>query len=173
MDALLYDCMRERLVEVAQKRGVELRQTYCREGKKALRKQGGYSHAQQYKRVRKETCILKTYLGRVARDIERKAWTIDDESRNLLGLAYRLLAQVKRDKKKLYLVHEPDVECISKGKIHKRYGFGCKVGIATTARKNWAVGPVAFHENMYDGHTLRQTIDQVERITGATPVQAG
>jgi len=170
-DARLFDRCRERLVEAAKERGIELRQTYSRKGKKALRKQSGYAHAQQFKRARRESRILKTYLGRVARDIERKAGVIDRELKDLLDLTYRLLAQGKHDKNKLYSVHEPDVECISKGKIHKRYEFGCKVGIASTARENWAVASLAFHGNAYDGHTLKQTIEQVTRVTGASPQQ--
>lgn len=171
-DARLYDRCRERLVEAAKDRGIELRQSYSRTGKKALRKQSGYAHAQQFKRARRQTRILKTYLGRIARDIERKAGAIDPELRELLDLTYRLLTQGKHDKNKLYSIHEPDVECISKGKIHKRYEFGCKVGIATTAKENWAVASLAFHGNAYDGHTLKQTLDQVARITGAAPLQA-
>ncbi|MRR59331.1 MAG: IS5 family transposase, partial [Deltaproteobacteria bacterium] len=171
-DARLYDRCRERLVEAARDRGIELRQTYTRKGKKALRKQSGYAHAQQFKRARKETRALKTYLGRVARDIERKAIIIDKDLQDLLDLTYRLLSQSKHDKNKLYSIHEPEVECISKGKIHKRYEFGCKVGIATTAKENWAVGSLAIHGNAYDGHTLKQTLNQVERIIGSSPIQA-
>ena len=171
-DARLYDRMRERLVEAARERGIELRQTYARKGKIALRRQSGYARAQQFKRAQRQTKILKTYLGRVVRDIERKARDLDEGLRELLALAHRLLGQERQDKEKLYSVHEPHVECISKGKIHKKYEFGCKVGIATTAKENWAVSSLAFHENLYDGHTLQQTLDQVERITGIHPHQA-
>lgn len=171
-DARLYDRCRERLVEAARDRGIELRQTYSRKGKKALRKQSGYAHAQQFKRARKETRALKTYLGRVARDIERKTPAIDSELRDLLDLTYRLLSQSRHDKNKLYSIHEPEVQCISKGKIHKRYEFGCKVGIATTAKENWAVGSLAFNSNAYDGHTLKQTLNHVERVLGSSPLQA-
>jgi len=171
-DARLYDRCRERLVEAAKERGIELRQTYSRKGKKALRKQSGYAHAQQFKRARRETRALKTYLGRVARDIERKASVVDHELKDLLDITCRLLAQGKHDKNKLYSIHEPNVECISKGKIHKRYEFGCKVGIASTAKENWAVASLAFHGNAYDGHTLKQTIEQVVRVTGSAPLQA-
>lgn len=38
------------------------------------------------------------------------------------------------------IVHEPDVECISKGKAHNRYEFGCKVTVAATSRGGWFVG---------------------------------
>jgi IS5 family transposase len=171
-DARLYDRMRERLVEAARERGIELRQTYSRKGKMALRRQSGYARAQQFKRAQKQTRNLKTYLGRVVRDIERKAFDCDDDLRELLALSHRLLDQEKKDKNKLYSVHEPHVECISKGKIHKKYEFGCKVGIATSAKENWAVASLAFHGNLYDGHTLKQTLEQVERVTGLHPRQA-
>jgi IS5 family transposase len=171
-DARLYDRMRERLVEAARDRGIELRQTYARKGKKALLRQSGYARAQQFKRARGQTRTLKTYLGRVVRDIERKAGTLDDGLRELLGLSRRLLVQERHDKDKLYSVHEPHVDCISKGKIHKRYEFGCKVGVATTAKENWVVASLAFHGNPYDGHTLKQTLDQVERVTNLAPHQA-
>jgi IS5 family transposase len=172
-DARLYDRMRERLVEAALERGIALRQTYARKGKIALRRQSGYARAQQFKRAQqRQTKILKTYLGRVVRNIERKAFDLDEGLVELLALAHRLLGQERQDKEKLYSIHEPHVECISKGKIHKKYEFGCKVGIATTAKENWAVSSLAFHGNLYDGHTLQQTLDQVERVTGFHPHQA-
>ncbi len=37
--------------------------------------------------------------------------------------------------------------CISKGKAHKKYEFGCKVSIAATSKGEWARGAKAFHEN--------------------------
>jgi len=63
-------------------------------------------------------------------------------------------------------VHAPEVECISRGKVHKRYEFGCKVGMATTSRDNWIVGIGAFHGNPYDGHTLQETLDDVKSFVG-------
>ena len=171
-DGRLYDRMREKLVDAAVKRGIELRQSYVRKGKQSLHRQSGYARAKQFKRARKETRKLKTYLGRDTRDIERKVGSMDNELQELLNLSHRLLIQERKDKNKLYSVHEPAVECISKGKVHKRYEFGCKVGIATTANHNWAVASVAFHGNPYDGHTLNQTLDQVKRVTGIKPLQA-
>jgi len=126
-DARLYYKMREKLVTEAEKRGIELRQNYRRLSRKALVKQGRYSHARQIKRARKETKKLKTYLGRVTRDIRRKLVETDAGFEDLLYLSERLLAQKRDDKNKLYSVHAPEVECIAKGKIHKRYEFGCKV----------------------------------------------
>ena len=41
------------------------------------------------------------------------------------SLVERLLAQKPDDSNKLYAFHAPEVVCISKGKAHKRYEFGC------------------------------------------------
>jgi IS5 family transposase len=158
--------MRERLVTEAEKRGIELRQSYRRLGKNALLKQSRYSHAKQMKRARKETKKSKIYLGRVTRDIRRKVPKPDVELENLLGMSERLLTQQKHDKNKLYSIHSPEVECIAKGKAHKRYEFGCKVSVATTSRDNWVVGIKAHHGNPYDGHTLGSILDQAKRLTG-------
>jgi IS5 family transposase len=164
-DSRLYDRMRERLVKCAKERGVRLRQSYRFIGKKVFHRQSKYARAMQYKRARKEMRKLKTYLRRVVRDIGRKAKQIDEELKELLERAERLLRQERKDKNKLYSVHAPEVECISKGKVHKRYEFGCKVGLATTARTSWIVGVKAFQGNPYDGHTLSASIEQTERLT--------
>ena len=171
-DARLYHKMRERLVKEAKSRGIPLRQSYVRLGKQALVKQSRYAHAKQYKRARKQTRKLKTYLGRVVRDIRRKAVPIDPGLEDLLRLSERLLFQERTSKNKLYSIHEPHVECISKGKAHKRYEFGCKVSVTTTSRDNWVVGIKAVHGNPYDGHTLGGVIDQIERGTGWKPKEA-
>ncbi len=71
------------------------------------------------KRARKETKRLKTYLGRLTRDIQRKAVNPDELLQKQLELAQRLLKQQRNDKAKLYSIHAPEVECIAKGKVHK------------------------------------------------------
>ncbi len=171
-DARLYHKMRKTLVTKANERGVELRQSYSRMSKRALMKQGQYAHAHQMKRARKETKKLKIYLGRVVRDMERKLQNPDPSLSNLFSMAHRILNQQRQDSNKLYSLHAPETECISKGKAHKKYEFGCKVSVVTTSRKGWVVGIDALHGNPYDGHTLKASIDQMEQITGARPVQA-
>ena len=171
-DARLYHKMRKTLVREAHERGIELRQSYDRMSKWALMKQGQYAHARQMKRARKETKKLKVYLGRVTRDLGRKQPNPDMRMNELLSMANRLLAQKKEDTNKLYSLHAPETECISKGKAHKRYEFGCKVSLVTTSKKCWVVGIDALHGNPYDGHTLKTAIDGMEAITGVRPEQA-
>jgi len=168
-DARLYQSMRLVLVRLARDRGIGLRQTYVRVGKRAFARQNRYAHARQMKRARKECRKLKTMLGRVVRDIQRKAGESDDVLASELAKAERLLVQQRHDKNKLYSIHAPEVECIAKGKAHKRYEFGNKVSFATTSKDNWIVGVQSLQGNPYDGHTLSNAIDQVEKFTGKTP----
>ena len=164
-DARLYDRARERLVKEAEKRDIPLRQNYNRLSKQLLLKQSRYAHARQLKRAKKCTRKLKTYLGRVIRDIERKCQDFDESLLTLIETSKRINAQQRNDKNKVYSVHEPDVDCISKGKAHKRYEFGTKISVATTSRGGWFVGALAFHGNPYDGHTLHKTLEQVSTLT--------
>lgn len=164
-DARLYTKMLLRLVNLSKKRGVQLRQTYIRKAPQILKQQGQYAHARQFKRSRRCTRGLHTLLGRVVRDIERKAIEIDPKLQLYLQRAEKLLNQTQKSKDKLYSIDAPEVECISKGKAHKRYEFGCKVSVAVTNENSWVVGTEALHGNPYDGHTLAGAIEQVERIT--------
>jgi IS5 family transposase len=167
-DSRLYDRMREVLVSVAEENGIKLRQSYKRVGKIALRRQQGYAHARQFRRSARETRRLKTFLGRVTRDIERKMSTENDSLSELLGLAHRVLTQEKNSKNKVYSVQESQVECIAKGKAHQRYEFGNKAGFVTSARNNWILGALGFKGNPYDGHTLQESLTQAEKFSGIT-----
>lgn len=171
-DARLYNHARITLVRAARKRGVKLRQSYVRVGKYAFFKQSRYRVARQLKRARKYTRKLRTYLGRVMRDIERKLPQPDAEMAVLLNRAKQIEQQKKSDSKKLYSMHAPEVECIAKGKVHKRYEFGCKVVLVTTSASNWIVGAEAVHGNPYDGATLSDVIAQTSQLTGIVPKQA-
>jgi IS5 family transposase len=154
-----------KLGKAALERNIPLRQSYCRVARKAHRKAGRYAHAKQYKRMNTQIRFLHTRLGRLIRDMERNAPEPDEDLLGLLALCKRLHGQKRADSNKLYSLHEPDVQCISKGKAHKRYEFGCKVAVATSNRGNWFLAAMSFEKNPYDGHTLSQTIEAVERIT--------
>ncbi len=122
--------------------------------------------ARQMKRAGKCTRKLKTYLGRVIRDIERKQPFPDEKLTSLLKIASRVHNRTKDVKNKIYSIHAPEVECISKGKAYKRYEFGCKVSVAATSRGGWFVGAMALHGNPYDGHSPMHC-PQVGRIVKA------
>ena len=168
-DAKLLNRSRERLVRLAKKQGICLRQSYQRKGPQAVLKAGRYAHARQMRRMRKEVKRLRTYLGRTVRDIERKAGTVSEALRTELDLANRLLAQQRTDKNKLYSLHEPHVACISKGKAHKKYEFGNKVSLCVTNKEGFILGTQGLEGNPYDGHTLKGALDQVTELTGIRP----
>ncbi len=138
-------------------------------GKKTLVQVGRFAHGKKWKDMRKAQRRLKTILGCVTRDIERE---IQGDAglcavfKAELDKANRLLLQERKDKKKLYSIHAPEVECISKGKTHKRYEFGCKVSLASTSKEGFIIACQALHGNPYDGHTLMATLAQAQRVTG-------
>lgn len=169
-DERLYYKGREWLVRLAKANGIELRQSYRRRGKQALFMQNRYGAARQMRRARRELQRSKIYLGRVHRDLQRKLSTQSTQMQQRfaepMARVARLLAQQRQDKHKLYSLHAPEVECIAKGKVHKKYEFGINVSLAATQRDNFIVGALALPGNPFDGHTLRSALTQVERPTG-------
>ncbi len=176
-DARLYETARRKLVGLARETGIGLRQNYNRLGPRLSGQVGRYAHARQFKRMRKALRRLKGYTGRVLRDIERQmekvaAGPLRSRLQDLVALVNRLLAQKPKDRRKLYSLHEPAVDCISKGKAHKRYEFGTKVSVATTTEGGFVVGMRALPGNPYDGHTLHEALEQVEILSGERPLMA-
>jgi transposase, IS5 family len=173
-DARLLHRALEKLVALAQRSGVPLRQSYRRVAKRAAIMVGRYIHAHQFKRARRALKFLRTRLGRVIRDINRK---IDGrpelEARfgQLLNLAIKVRHQDHRQRgPKVYSLHAPEVECIGKGKARAPYEFGCKVSVATpvTSPKGgqFVLHAKALHGNPFDGHTLGPMIADLEKLSG-------
>lgn len=165
-DSRLYHKARRILVKLAKSHDIDLRQSYERLGERAFIMQGRYGHARQMNRAKREQKNLRNYLGRVIRDIERKCNAPNTQLAIMLERAKRIFFQKRNDSNKLYSMQAPEVECISKGKAHKKYEFGCKVSLVSTSRDNWIVGAQAIHGNPYDGHTLKGALDQAQSITG-------
>lgn len=170
-DSKLLNKSRERLVKMAKKNDIELRQNYRLVTQKLAWQISGYLHAKQMKRAKKAISKMKTITARVARDIERKIEgnvELQHIFKDELDKANRLLIQTKASKNKLYSLHEPNVECIAKGKARTRYEFGCKGSFAITHKKGrgFVIGAEALHDNPYDGHTLKGTLALAERMTG-------
>ena len=183
-DAKLMHRARERLVRLAGKTGVSLRQSYARVGKHALIAHQRYAHAKQFKRANRALKTIRTYLGRIVRDIVRK---IEGEAELESVFAHPLMIarrvrdqrQHQRGRKSLpsgsvprvYSLHAPEVECIGKGKAHRPYEFGVKLSIATTLNRSkggqFIAHAKALPGNPYDGHTLATVIPEIETQIGA------
>jgi IS5 family transposase len=171
-DARLYHKARRVLVKAAKKMNIDLRQSYERLSKKVFLKQGRYASAGQHKRAKKETKKLKTMLGCVIRDILRKYSTPEGHITKVLQIAQDIFNQKRNDTNKVYSVHAPEVECIAKGKVHKKYEFGCKVSMISSSKDNWILAIDALHGNPFDGHTLKDALHHVKQITGWQPLHA-
>jgi transposase, IS5 family len=170
-DSRLYWKALQLLVRQAKRHGIMLRQSHTRLAKAAMVRAGRHAHARQFRRMRRALRQLRTYLGRVYRDVGRKIagdTALEGKFARLLGLIERLMAQKPKDKDKLYALHAPEVVCIAKGKARTPYEFGAKVGIAVTNREGLVLAAKAFAGNPYDGHTLAATLDQARSISGVT-----
>jgi IS5 family transposase len=163
-DARLYQRMRERLVKAARAEGLAIKQSYRHVGRRLLMASSRYAHARQMKRARGCTRKLRTQLGRVIREVERQTENPSMKLGKLLQTAHRIHEQQRHDNNKIYSVHEPEVECIAKGKAGKQYEFGNKVSVAVSSRGGWFVGATSFTGNPYDGHTLAAQMKQVESL---------
>ena len=106
------------------------------------------------------------------REIELQVTKPTDKLAKLLETAHQIHAQQRQDKNKIYSVHEPEVECISKGKAGKKYEFGNKVSVAVTSLGGWLVGAKSFTGNPYDGHTLAAQLHQVNNLIGSRVSEA-
>ena len=179
VDSRLLEIARGKVVQAAKLVGIAPKQTFAREGKTLRRKAGGYAHAKPFKRLKRAVKRQRTILGIVLREIRRKLPAASPESpsaatrlNTLLERAETFRTQQPKDKNKLYALHAPEVECIGKGKARKPYEFGVKASIAVTHRSGLMVGARTFPGNPYDGHILREQLEQTGILledTGKTP----
>jgi IS5 family transposase len=153
-----------KLGKQALKHKIKLRRSYSRVAQMA-QQASGYASSHQYSRLNKSNRTMKNLLGRLLRDIERKSSdkVFSTNFLTLIGLSQELLVQEKNSKNKIYSLHEPDVQCISKGKARIRYEFGNKVSVVTTNTR-WIVNVQDCPGNP-DGNTLKELLSWAEKIT--------
>ncbi|WP_342271447.1 IS5 family transposase [Candidatus Tisiphia endosymbiont of Parasteatoda lunata] len=179
-DVYLMDKARLSIVKLCQSLGISLNETYARTYKRDIIKLWKYKEHSKAKKRWKIMKHLKTLLGRLVRICERE---IKNQKLNLSIRDQEVLKKVKqihsqsvlkREEKKqykeqnkiLYSFHAPEVECIGKGKRNKPYEFGNKVAVVVSGRRNFVLSAKSFHNNPYDGHTLQQSFEAVENVTG-------
>lgn len=154
----------KKCVAIADKEQLELRQRYTRTLKKLGVDQRFRNHARNGSKARKADRKVKTIAGRLVRELYRKLPQNLHASK--LALFEQVLAQKRQDKNKVYSLHEPEVQCISKGKEHKKYEFGSKVSLIVTQQSGVIIGALNIAKNDYDGHTLDAALAQQQRLTG-------
>jgi len=171
-DAKLYRKIIAKVLKMARKEDIELRRTYTRELKALKLKVRFMNHPTRMKEGKKAVKRIRTITRAMVGDITRK---MNERQLSLYGkdleLFVRVINQERNDKDKVYSLHEPEVQCISKGKEHKKYEFGNKSAIAKT-RSGLIVSALAFLGNPYDGHTISAHLEQIRRLTGYAPEEA-
>lgn len=164
-DAKLCKKVIDKCNKIAGKEGIEQRQRYTRESKQLVRDTYNGKHPKRAKKANKAKSRLKTIANTLLRELERK---MDEDQKhryeNELSLYGRAVNQGKNDKDKIYSLHKPFTRCIAKGKAHKPYEFGNKVGLITSGRKGKKIitAVKAFLDNPYDGDTIEPLLNQME-----------
>jgi len=180
VDSRLLEIARHKVVSAARRAGIQLKQTFAKEGKELRRRAGGYAHAKQFRRLKKVVKRQRTTLGIVMREVQRKlkaqefvavdAKALSDLTM-WLGRAERIRTQQAKDKNKLYALHAPEVECIAKGKARKPYEFGVKAAIVVSHKAGLMMGARTFTGNPYDGHILSAVMEQTANLMQDVPAK--
>jgi IS5 family transposase len=174
VDSRLLEIARHKVVSAAKRAGIQLKQTFAKEGKALRWKAGGYAHAKQFRRLQRVLKRQRTILGIVIREVQRKMQGAEfapeqPKAASDLGLwlerATRIQKQQRADKNKLYALHAPEVECIGKGKARKPYEFGVKSAIVVSHQHGLMLGARTFPGNPYDGHILNAVLEQATNLT--------
>lgn len=164
-DAKLCKKVIDKCNKIAKKEGIHQRQTYSRESKRLLRETYNGKHPKRAQKARKAQKRLKTIAACQLRELERKmSESQNGYYRKEFEKYTRVITQRKNDKDKLYSLHKPFTKCISKGKAHKPYEFGNKVGLICGGKKGKKIilAIQGFEENVFDGHTIEPLLNQMK-----------
>lgn len=168
-DSRLLEKSRQHLVKLATDNNIALRQNYNREAQRLTAQVGRYAYAKQYRRRKKSLRTLKTLVGRVHRDVARQVDKLPEVVRpqadTLLQRVQRILKLKTKDKNNLYALRTTKVEYISKGEAKNPYDFGVKISVLTMLKEGIVVGLGSMPGNLWDGHTLEETLEQVGILT--------
>jgi IS5 family transposase len=171
-DDKLYKKIIKKCWVIADKEGIDLRQTYTRTVKKLSHKQRFKNTKNGAKEARKANKKIKVIAGRLVRELARKL-PLDVLGIYLprLKLYQRVISQQRGDSNKIYSLHEPNVKCYSKGKEHKKFEFGSKASILVDQSTGIIMGAINFTETLHDSKTIPEALEQYKRLTGKEPAE--
>jgi len=169
-DAKLHIKIIKKCLVIAKKEQLSVCQSYNRTLKKLGVDQRFRNHAKNKSKARKADKKVRTIAGRLVRELERNLEP-DSIYHTDIELFKQVFAQKRTSKNKIYSLHEPETQCISKGKEHKKYEFGNKASIVYTQHTGVIVGAMGFR-NEFDGHTLEPALEQTQRMVGKAPQKA-
>jgi IS5 family transposase len=158
--------------KIAEKEGIKQRCKYLKESKQLVRETYNGKHPKRAKQAKKAKKRLKTIANAQLRELERKM-TEGQKAyyKGEIELYQRAVNQQKTDKNKVYSLHKPFTACIAKGKAHKPYEFGNKVGLITGGKqgKKIILAVKGFTGNPFDGHTIEPLLNQMKENSIALP----
>lgn len=163
-DAKLAKRIIDKCNQLAEQTGVNQRQSYARVSKQLMRDTFNPKHPKRLVKARKAGKKLKTIAGRLIRELQRE---LSPEQlalhQDMLNFYGQIINQKRTDKDKIYSIHKPFTSCIAKGKAHKQYEFGNKVGLLTTSKTLIITAIKAFEGNPHDSKTIEPLLEQVSK----------
>ncbi|MGR3317629.1 MAG: IS5 family transposase [Candidatus Anammoxibacter sp.] len=169
-DAKLAKKIIDKANSIAKKEDITQRQTYVRTSKQLMRDTYNSNHLKRRKKAKKAGCKLKTIAGRLLRELERELGEeVLGKYQKDIDFYKSVLAQKKNDKDKIYSLHKPFTACIAKGKAHKQYEFGNKVGLITTGKELIITAIKSFEANPHDSKTIEPLLAQMKSNLDYTP----
>lgn len=164
-DSKLAKAIIDKCEQIALRSGVKQRQSYSRTAKQLLRNTHNAAHPKRKKSARKAAQKLKTIAGRVVRELRRKLpHNLLEQLDDQLNLFEKVLAQKRADKDKIYSLYKPFTACIAKGKAHKQYEFGNKIGLAINPELLIVLAVDAFEGNPHDSNTIEPLLNQMQHL---------
>ena len=162
-----------RLNKLAKSHEVALRRTYVKEVKSLRLACRHFRHVKRRRKAVKALKLLRTIAHALMRELRRKLATeiavVYEED---FVFYERVLAQKRKDKNKIYSLHEPQVYCIAKGKDHKPYEYGAKASVVSTAKRGIILAAVSHEQPVHDTHTLEEVLDKAMAVR-EKPIRRG
>ena len=169
-DAKLAKKIIDKCNQIAQKEDTSQRQTYVRVSKQYVRETYNSNHPKRRKKARSASRKLKTIANRLIRELERNLSVEHLAFYNeKLSLFKQVLSQERKSSNKIYSLHKPFTACIAKGKAHKQYEFGNKIGLSVTSKSLIINAIDSFEGNPHDSKTIAPLLNQVESYLNYSP----
>lgn len=153
----------DKSAQIAKQESVIQRQSYKRISKQLLRDTYNSQHPKRKKKAQKAQKKLNTLAGRVVRELGNKL----PEDRlpfyqDKLLMFTQVLKQKRNDSNKIYSLHKSFTACIAKGKAHKKYEYGNKIGIILNPQELVVLAIDSFEGNPHDSTTIEPLLGQME-----------
>lgn len=162
-----------RINKLAKKEGIQQRRTFVKEVKEKRIELRFFKHNKKKGTARKAIKRLKTIAGILIREMERQLNAdILELHQEDFDTYKKVLKQKKGDKNKIYSLHEPKVYCMAKGKEHKRFEFGAKASIVTTATGGIILSAVSHEKNINDSKTLDEVLNKALEVRKKPIIEA-